>query len=91
MGKLIKRSTRVTVDFPRESHRTLKAVAALNDMSIQDFVRSCVEDRISEKMKTRSKAKKPNARTRKAIKDAEAGRGLKTAKDVEDLKKQLGL
>jgi len=91
MGKLIKQSTRVTVDFPIDKHRTLKAVAALNDMSIQDFVRTCVEEKISKNKKVTKSLKKPNARTKRAIKDVEAGRGLKTAKDVEELKKQLGL
>ena len=33
----------------------------------------------------------PNAKTKKAIEAVEKGRGIKTAKDVEELRKQLGL
>ena len=40
-----KRTTRVTVDFPQAQHRKLKAMAALEGVSLQEFIRSrVVED-----------------------------------------------
>ncbi len=43
-----KKTTRVTVDFPISQHRKLKAIAALEGVTIQDYIRSRViesEDR----------------------------------------------
>ena len=48
-----KKTTRVTVDFPSKKHKRLKALAALEGVSLQEFIRSCVEEkteaRIEEK------------------------------------------
>lgn len=47
-----KRTTRVTVDFPTDQHRRLKARAALAGVTLQEFIRSRVaveEDIISDK------------------------------------------
>lgn len=33
----------------------------------------------------------PNTKTKKAIEDVEKGKGVKSAKNVDDLKRQLGL
>lgn len=35
---------RVSVDFPVEEHRQLKAASALMGMSIQAYVRGCVQE-----------------------------------------------
>jgi hypothetical protein len=37
--KTKKRTTRVTVDFPVEQHRKLKAFAALEGVTLQDYIR----------------------------------------------------
>lgn len=37
-----KQTTRVTVDFPTAQHRKLKAIAALEGVSLQDYIRSRV-------------------------------------------------
>ncbi len=41
-----KRTTRVTVDFPEAEHRKLKALAALEGVSLQDYIRSRVTPEI---------------------------------------------
>lgn len=79
-----KERTRVTVDFPLEEHRRLKAVSALMGLSMQEYIIECVEEKLYS-------TNIPNAKTRKAIEDVEKGKGTKAAKDVDDLKKQLGL
>jgi antitoxin component of RelBE/YafQ-DinJ toxin-antitoxin module len=76
--------TRVTVDFPYKDHRRLKAVTALMGISMQDYILDCVEEKLYS-------TNIPNVRTRKAIEDVEKGKGVKVAKDIEELKKQLGL
>ena len=35
-----KNTTRVTVDFPKDQHRRLKAKAALEAVSLQEYIRS---------------------------------------------------
>ena len=35
-----KKTTRVTVDFPETQHRKLKATAALEGVTLQDYIRS---------------------------------------------------
>ena len=37
-----KKTTRVTVDFPVAQHRKLKAIAALEGVTLQDYIRSRV-------------------------------------------------
>jgi hypothetical protein len=79
-----KEKTRITIDLPTEEHRRLKAVSALMGLSMQEYIIECVEARLYS-------ANSPNATTRKAIEDVEKGEGVRTAKDVDDLRKQLGL
>lgn len=43
-----KRTTRVTVDFPESEHRKLKAIAALEGVTLQDYIRSRVTPEIEE-------------------------------------------
>ena len=38
----VKRTTRVTVDFPKNQHRLLKANAALEGISLQEYIRNRV-------------------------------------------------
>jgi macrodomain Ter protein organizer (MatP/YcbG family) len=44
-----KRTTRVTVDFPVAQHRRLKAIAALEGVTLQDYIRSQVLAESEEK------------------------------------------
>lgn len=82
-----KERTRVTVDFPTEEHRRLKAVAALMGISMQEYIIGCIE----EKLYSTNIPNIPNVRTKKAIEDLEKGKGTKIANDIDDLKRQLGL
>ena len=79
-----KEKTRVTVDFPLSEHRRLKAVSALMGISMQEYIIECVEEKLYSK-------NVPNAKTRKAIEDLESGIGVKKAKNIKDLKKQLDM
>lgn len=79
-----KERTRVTVDFPLAEHRHLKAVSALMGVSMQEYIIECVEEKLYSK-------NIPNAKTRKTIEDLENGIGVKKAKNVKDLKKQLDM
>lgn len=45
-----KRTTRVTVDFPANKHKRLKALAALEGVSLQEFIRSCVEEKTQDRL-----------------------------------------
>lgn len=42
IAKIKKKTTRVTVDFPVAEHRKLKALAALEGVTLQDYIRSRV-------------------------------------------------
>lgn len=42
VSKTKKRTTRVTVDFPISQHRKLKASAALEGVTLQEYIRSRV-------------------------------------------------
>lgn len=47
--KTAKKTTRVTVDFPIAQHRKLKAIAALQGVSLQEYIRhKVIEDADSE-------------------------------------------
>jgi hypothetical protein len=43
-----KKTTRVTVDFPTAQHRKIKALAALEGITIQDFIRSRISTDIEQ-------------------------------------------
>lgn len=42
LTKVKKKTTRVTVDFPVTQHRKLKAMAALEGVTLQEYIRSRV-------------------------------------------------
>lgn len=43
-----RKTTRVTVDIPSEKHKRLKAVAALKGETLQEFILSCVDEKMQE-------------------------------------------
>ncbi|MCI0381639.1 MAG: hypothetical protein L0207_01110 [Chlamydiae bacterium] len=43
-----KKVTRVTVDFPTVQHRKLKAIAALEGVTLQEYIRSRVSTALKE-------------------------------------------
>lgn len=42
-----KKTTRVTVDFPEKEHRKLKALASLAGMSLQEYIRSHIMEKVN--------------------------------------------
>ena len=76
--------TRLSVDIPVKAHRKLKIIAEANGLTLRELVLSVLEPVLHPK-------KKPNAKTRKAIKDTEKGIGLKTYEEVDQLWDALGL
>lgn len=45
---ILKKTTRVTIDFPSEKHKRLKAIAALKGETLQEFILTCVDERVQE-------------------------------------------
>lgn len=77
-------TTRVTVDFPHEEHRRLKAVAALMGVSIKDYIIICVEEKMFSK-------NIPNSKTRRVFEDTDQGKNLTACENVDDLIHKLGI
>jgi hypothetical protein len=73
--------TRITVDFPPDEHKRLKAIAAIQGVTLQDLIIDCVH----EKMHV------PNAKTIEVIRRAERGEGLVECEDMDDFIKKLEL
>ncbi len=79
--------TRMTIDFPSDKHKELKAIAALLGVPMKEFILSCVLDRIAEKLSGDFQEKQ----------DAEAfDRGIKSLRErggitLEEMKKRLRL
>ncbi len=66
----MEKKSRLTVEIPADMYRYIKATAALQDMSIKDFVIKRL------KIDEPKKSKKPNKTTLKVFADTDAGRGL---------------
>ncbi len=77
-------SSRITIDLPKESHRQLKAMAALLGKSMREIVIESLEKHVLS-------TKTPNPTTRTAIKNASNRKGLVKAKNAADLFKKLGI
>lgn len=65
----MEKKSRLTVEIPADMYRYIKASAALQDMSIKDFVIQKMEESFAVPRKLK-------ASTRKALEDSRAGRGL---------------
>jgi hypothetical protein len=76
-----RKKTRITVDFPQDEHKRLKAIAALQGVTLQDLIIECVNEKMH----------KPNAKTIEVIRQAERGEGLVECKDLEDFIKKMGV
>ncbi len=74
--------SRITIDIPKESHKRLKAMAALLGKSMREIVIESIEKQLQHQ---------PNKKTRSTIKSIEQGKGLVKAKNAKDLFKKLGL
>lgn len=74
--------TRMSIDVSLKDHKRIKVLAAAEGISLKDFVVECIHEKINLK-------KIPNAKTRKAMEDAEKGKTFK-AKGLEGVYKRLG-
>ena len=80
----MKTKTRVTVDFPIDEHRRLKAVSAILGISMQEYIITCVEENLYSK-------NIPNQETLKVFKETDEGKNLNVYKSVDELIKKFGV
>jgi len=78
------KTVRLSIDILPNEHKRIKALAAVMGVSIREFVTECLYERIYPE-------KKPNKETAKAIEDLEKRKNLSSAKNVEELFKDLGI
>jgi hypothetical protein len=83
--------SRMTVDIPVSLHKKLKTLAIREDMSLREVIIKCLSEFTSKEHEECPFDHTPNAKTLKAIEDAEKGIGLNHCKDVEDLFKKCGI
>ena len=77
------KTTRMSIDVPQKDHKRIKILAAAEGLTIKTFVIECIHEQIYPE-------KRPNKKTRAAIKHARKGKTTK-AKDFDDICKQLGI
>lgn len=77
-------TSRITIDIPKESHRMLKAKAALVGKSMRELVVEAIERGLCEHSHI------PNKETMKAISDAKKGKGLTHYESLDELFKKFG-
>ena len=76
--------SRITIDISKDIHKQLKTIAAIKGKSMRKIViESITKYLFSENI--------PNKETLKAIKNAEEGKDLFKAKNINDLFKKLGI
>ena len=76
--------SRITIDLPTESHKRLKAMAAILGKSMREIVIESIEERLYG-------SGFPNEETLKVIKNVEKGKDLLGAEDAEDFFRKLGI
>jgi len=74
----------MTFKVETELKENFKAVAACNDRPAAQVIRELMREYVS-------KNKEPNALTLETMRKSERGEDLHTAKDINDLYKQLGI
>lgn len=75
--------SRITIDIPKESHKRLKAIAAILGKSMREVVIESIEKNLCSRI--------PNKKTLKVIRDVEKKKGLIKTKDMEDLFTKLDI
>lgn len=76
--------SRITIDIPKESHKRLKAMAAILGKSMREIIIESIEEHLYG-------ADSPNKATLAAIKKVEKNKDLIEAENAEDLFKKLGI
>lgn len=80
--------TRVTFDMPTIDHKKLKMLAAYHGISMRDILVDVVHNGLEDYQECKLDHT-PNAETKQAIANIEAGMGLEEASTVEELFKKL--
>ncbi len=75
--------TRMSIDIPIKDHKRIKVLAAAEGVTLKDFVIECIHEKIKPE-------KRPNLKTRKAMRDARKGKTMR-AKNISDLYDKLGI
>lgn len=75
---------RVTIDFPENLYRIIKAFTAFHDSTVRDFVLSAV----SKELKNNN-IKLPNDLTIKTFKSTDAGKDLESYDSFNDLLEEI--
>jgi hypothetical protein len=76
--------SRITIDIPKDSHRKLKAMAAILGKSMREIIIESIDEHLYNQRSL-------NKKTLQAIKDTEKKKGLIEAQSTKDLFKKLGI
>jgi hypothetical protein len=76
----LKDKVRLSIDCSAEERRMIKALSALNDQTINDWVMALVREKLK-----RVKGHEPNEETVLALKESESGEGVSTYKSIDEL------
>lgn len=80
--------TRMTIDFPADKHKELKALAALMGIPMKDFILSCVLEKLDKRLsKQKSHEDEDIEAFDKGIKNIKQKGGI----TLEEMKRRLGL
>ncbi len=77
--------TRFTFELPIVDHKRLKAIAALDGVSLKDLILTCIKDDLL------SEENIPNEETIRVFKDTDKRKNLVHYKNADDLIDKLGL
>ncbi len=83
--------TRMTIEISTTLHKKFKKLAIEEGRSMREIMVDYINERTSQGIEECPYSHIPNEQTIKAIKEAEAGRGLHRAKNAKDLLKQCGI
>lgn len=78
--KRMAHTKRVTIDFPENLYRTLKAFTAFNDSSIKSFVLNAISKDLLDR-----KIKIANEQTLQTFKDTDEGKNIESVNNFNEL------
>ena len=75
---------RVTIDFPEETYRVIKAFSAFNDLSVRNFVLNAVNNQL-----IKEKIKIPNKETLSTFQETDAEKNFEKYQNFNELLEDL--
>lgn len=92
-GQTMKKAelSRITIDIPKTSHKKLKAMAALQGVSMREVINNLIDQQILGDSAECPHGHIPNKKTTKVLKNIKEGKNLVKAENVQELLKKLGL